>query len=342
MGFLEQIMCNMNRPNLFSYATSELSQDAFICWLLAWASPEHEKTDPYLHQCGVGFVRALFSKHSKDAPSQIEKIEVDKQDNNIDVLCIINGMYPILIEDKTGSKNHSNQLVRYLENVKNRNYKEENIIPIYFKTEDQCDYSDVLAKGYRVFSRSDFLDVLNSDAGLKVSNQIFTDYRDYLQSISDHVDRYKTLSMSEWAWYQWVGFYIALREKADTLKDGKWDYVPNKSGGFLGFWWYWDDNTGTYLQLEEGKLCFKIEVGDVDKRAEKKWEWHNKIMEAAKRSPLHVKKPSRLRNGHWMTVAVVDDDYRSANKDGTLNMAETIEIIQQAEECIALARFMKV
>ncbi len=26
------------RPNLFEFATSELSQDAVICWLLAWAS----------------------------------------------------------------------------------------------------------------------------------------------------------------------------------------------------------------------------------------------------------------------------------------------------------------
>nr|WP_260390277.1 hypothetical protein [Ornithobacterium rhinotracheale] len=25
------------KPNLFQYATSELSQDAFLCWLIAWA-----------------------------------------------------------------------------------------------------------------------------------------------------------------------------------------------------------------------------------------------------------------------------------------------------------------
>ena len=27
----------MALPNLFHYATSELSQDAFLCWMLAWA-----------------------------------------------------------------------------------------------------------------------------------------------------------------------------------------------------------------------------------------------------------------------------------------------------------------
>lgn len=26
------------RPNLFSHGTSELSQDAFICWVVEWAN----------------------------------------------------------------------------------------------------------------------------------------------------------------------------------------------------------------------------------------------------------------------------------------------------------------
>ena len=27
----------LRRPNLFAFGRSELSQDAFLCWLLAWA-----------------------------------------------------------------------------------------------------------------------------------------------------------------------------------------------------------------------------------------------------------------------------------------------------------------
>jgi hypothetical protein len=27
----------MNTPSLFRFATNELSQDAFICWLASWA-----------------------------------------------------------------------------------------------------------------------------------------------------------------------------------------------------------------------------------------------------------------------------------------------------------------
>ncbi|MPM18936.1 hypothetical protein SDC9_65354 [bioreactor metagenome] len=41
----------MPRNNLFNYATKELSQDAFICWLLAFAMTEHELENLALASC---------------------------------------------------------------------------------------------------------------------------------------------------------------------------------------------------------------------------------------------------------------------------------------------------
>ena len=40
-------------PNLFDYATKELSQDAFFCWLLAWADEECRDADSTLHALGA-------------------------------------------------------------------------------------------------------------------------------------------------------------------------------------------------------------------------------------------------------------------------------------------------
>jgi hypothetical protein len=108
----------MSQPNLFSYATSELSQDAFICWLLSWAAPKYKNIDTELHNCSKKLIGAFFEKHKVTTPESIHSIEIRKQDNNIDVLCIINDTYPIIIEDKTGTKNHSGQLSRYLDNIK--------------------------------------------------------------------------------------------------------------------------------------------------------------------------------------------------------------------------------
>ena len=55
----------MKKPNLFDYATSELSQDAFICWLLKWSNPEYIEVSKELHLCGIEILKAFFNKHNK-------------------------------------------------------------------------------------------------------------------------------------------------------------------------------------------------------------------------------------------------------------------------------------
>lgn len=198
----------MSQPNLFSFATSELSQDAFICWFLAWASPEYAKFDEELHQCAQQFVTSLFLKHGKSAPRIIKKVDVKRQDNNIDILCIVNDTFPILIEDKTDSENHSDQLSRYLEIIKSRGYELANIIPIYFKTRDQASYEEVIGNDYQPYLRLDFLKVLDMYTG---ENSILIDYRLYLQTIDDEVESYKSTHIDEWEQSAWVGFYLKLQ-----------------------------------------------------------------------------------------------------------------------------------
>jgi hypothetical protein len=53
----------MPAPNLFSHATKELSQDAFLCWLLDWANKAYAQTDPQMHRAGRMFLNALLAKH---------------------------------------------------------------------------------------------------------------------------------------------------------------------------------------------------------------------------------------------------------------------------------------
>ena len=53
---------NPQRPNLFDYATSELSQDAFLCWLLKWADPMYRKFSEALHEAGSDLIRLLSAE----------------------------------------------------------------------------------------------------------------------------------------------------------------------------------------------------------------------------------------------------------------------------------------
>lgn len=326
----------MCRPNLFSYATSELSQDAFVCWLLEWAKPQYTNLDPELHKCAVKFIQALFAKQAQNAPSTFEKIEICKQDAKIDVLCIINGIYAILIEAKTNTMEHSDQLCRNLENVKQRDFMQENILPIYFKTGDQASYSKEKDAGYQPFLRGDFLKILCSYSG---RNHILVDYRDYLQSISNEVDAWQSKPPEKWAYGQFVGFYKKLQERLGLTDENCWGYVSNPQGGFPCFSWHYHfppppHPNQIYLALQQEKLCFKISVEPGD-RVRLRNEWHEKIRAKGPEYDLDLIRPMRFGNGKDMTVCVYNGDYRVSND--LIDIHQTVARLKKAEEILDVA-----
>lgn len=132
-------MTSQNQPNLFSYATSELSQDACICWLAAWADPKWKDADPALHQAGRDFIASMIRKSKQDYDSaSIKTVDVSRQVKFLDVLIEVNkelaNRLAVLVEDKTHTSNHSDQLNRYFEQVGEAGYAPTQMIPIYFKT----------------------------------------------------------------------------------------------------------------------------------------------------------------------------------------------------------------
>ena len=136
-----------SRPNIFEYATKELSQDAVICWLLAWADTKaaSHPADEQLHQLGRRFLEALFDKW-RDWPVDLGdevSVEICRQERNIDVLAHINDRYVLLIEDKRGTGAHDDQLQRYWKAVAGGNtvlgpVDPDDVYPIYFKTGNQA------------------------------------------------------------------------------------------------------------------------------------------------------------------------------------------------------------
>ena len=261
--------------NLFRYATKELSQDAVICWLIAWAgqNKSNDTEEEELRRCGREFVHALL-KHGREPVELPEEIatEIYQQEKRIDVLARINKKHVLLIEDKTSSRDHSGQLKRYYGHVAGGHSElgetaAEDIYPIYFKTGNQPRWDGRRierfiegANGYRVFHRDDFLRVLN---GYKGKNQILVDFRQYLQDWEDETNGYKDWSKdSPKSGKAWEGFFRCLECELgieDDVEYAPWGYVPNQSGGFLGFWWWPSGDSAVYLQIEgEEKLCFKV------------------------------------------------------------------------------------
>ncbi len=324
----------MNKPNIFNYATSELSQDAIICYILEWAKIENKEINENLYNLGISFINSLFNNSNQiDKPNTYHKIEIKKQYKNIDILCIINDEYSIIIEDKTNTKNHSDQLKRYFDEIK-KDFSNTKILPIYFKTGDQSNFDNVKENGYSIYSRKDFLNVLNNK---NYKNDVIENYTDYLQNIEDSINSYKITPIDDWSWNAWKGFYIDLKE---NLKDGNWDYVSNRQGGFLGFWWNWspEDTYHVYLQIEtsweQDKYIGKIKIklysrtdGKVDKVIVNKWK-NNIIYD---KENIKIIKPKVVRTGKSVTVGILKNEFRIVDNN-IINIDKTIKFIKKIEK----------
>lgn len=321
----------MVRPNLFEYATSELSQDAILCWLAAWAAPEAAEEDEALHSLGVQFVNLLFEAHGQKAPS-ISSLKAETQHQNIDILLQINATYAVCIEDKAGSVEHSDQLTRYLETLEEEGFARENIIPIYVQTYEQCSYQAVREQGYAPISRGALLELLRPYAESPIANVIVRDFHEHLMAIDQEFESFKTQSPSEWKRVSrtWQGLFCKLHE---TLADGEWRYVPNQTGGFQAYYWHFRETPWgrAYLQLEEEALCFKIEVEEKEGWSKRRDQWRALVLEGADTLGLSLGRPRRLGVGKTMTVAVATDGYLRTDSRGRLDLDATIQVLRQAE-----------
>ena len=314
------------KPNLFKFATSELSQDAFILWLLEWANPKCATEDKALHETAKEFVRLLLE--NKDL--EIHSVDCKKQEHHIDVFAIVNEEYALIIEDKTNTSEHSNQLKRYSKWVKGKEqYSELDLHCIYYKTGNESyaklkrleeNYTkEYPEENFSIITREDVLSVLKQST---TTNAIFCDYVEHLQKIQDLTDSYLSLPIKKWSWEAWQGFYMALEKELHT---GDWGYVANPSGGFLGFWWHWrkvasNTNIDIYLQLEEKKLCVKAYQKD---GVEKGYIYSQQLVKLAKAIPLV--KPDRLRKGNTMTLVVYE-------LPDTANFTDIVYLLRKTEQ----------
>ena len=314
-------------PNIFSFATSELSQDAMFTWLLSWADSKYQQHDASLHAVALSFVRLLTGINDLEVSS----IKADRQWEHIDVWAEINDDVFLAIEDKTGTTIHDEQLRRYKEAVE-KEYPNRKNCYAYVKTgnEPKSILQQVKDAGYRIILRKKLLDCLDAYTG---DNVVLCNYRDHLRAHEQATQSFRTKPVSEWSWSAWEGFYKELENKGmiDT-----WGYVSNPSGGFLGTWWHWvdfDEGASMYLQFEQEKLCFKICPDcDKEKRSEVRDKCHYALLQKAKDRFPEIHKPDRFGSGEYMTIAVVDPEHVFGN--GIIDIDAVIAKLKQYEQLV--------
>lgn len=132
-------------PNIFKYATSELSQDAFLCWLFEHINLEDNCLTKQIANKITGMILSKYQliekKFSLTELDNIEnyKVSITKQKDYIDIFLLFSSAvsdkkFAILIEDKTWSdESKENQVEEYVRKKK-AEYPDVMIIPVYFKT----------------------------------------------------------------------------------------------------------------------------------------------------------------------------------------------------------------
>ena len=155
------------KPNIFDISTKELTQDAFLTWLIQWADREAAQFDKELNKCANEFVKELIKKELPEFNEEIIHIRSGRQWQNIDVWAEVNNKYLIIIEDKTYTGQHDGQLARYKAIAEKwcteQNPKYLPPICIYLKTgnESQQSLDKVLDEGFKIFNRKELISLLN-------------------------------------------------------------------------------------------------------------------------------------------------------------------------------------
>lgn len=332
----------MSRPNLFSYATSELSQDAVLCWMLEWANSACRAEDVHLHELGRGFIALCMERHNFPVPERIEKVEVQRQVDRVDLEATVDGEVLLLIEDKVFTREHSNQLTNYLEKRKAERPDVE-ILSIYVQTGLQADHDAVHADGFRVVNRTDLIGLCQHAAEAGCTNAILLDFLAYLNSMDQRFRLFEKEPFEKWKddGLAWQGFFDALKTRPTI---GGWGYVANRSGGFWGYWSQRNEGPvcNPYWQLENEKLCFKLYLGDEADRAnggaiQQARRWNDLFLTASSNVGFSgVTKPPRLRGGEYMTVAQfnTEDALHLLGSNGVLDMDKTVALLRAADRVV--------
>jgi PD-(D/E)XK nuclease superfamily len=335
------------RPNIFQIATKELTQDGFFTWLLQWADTNNAAYDKDLNALAQDFVMLLISKKYDLTDLSIGKVEARRQVDNIDIVAEVNDEYAIIVEDKSNSPEHGDQLDRY-EQSAIKKYKGYKLVLIYLKTgnESSATQEGVRQKRWAVVGREEILRVLTVRQS---QNEILNDFISYLTSIETQTKAFLNKSTTDWLAAQ--GLFLKLEEfntgryPKTAIGDwgsqvGDWDYVPNRGGGFLGFWYHFRLNSTkefkVYIQIENllgKKIRLVVKVRDWEANVPRLHEILAQLQPIAQRHGLTLSKPFRFKTGETSTVAVVKDVFHDRTA-GTLNFDRLLEIMMTLEKIV--------
>ena len=216
--------------NIFDYATKELSQDAFICWVLNWIKyPKSRLFD---------LAKDLFILFGEESVNPDQEITIKTQVLNADIVVTLHGdRRIIIIEDKTYTSEHDDQIKKYKDRLSNYDNQKlldikpdekiDDIVTIYFKTgfyydDDQLmkvnKRADICIDGYQ------FLKTLEKYYG-NSDSEILDSYVVHLKRMLENYEKYGkyTQKYDSGAYYYCWKQIAQYRFMRDVFPEDMWN-----------------------------------------------------------------------------------------------------------------------
>jgi hypothetical protein len=203
---------------------------------------------------------------------EILSVKPRKQVKHVDVAIVVNGAIGLIIEDKTVSKEHNDQLKRYLKPqvAAELRVSPDQLHGIYLKTGNEAGRD--FPERWSPYMRADLLAAIGQ--GVETGSDIARDFIERLMRIETRTQAFLTNNFlrSPHDYLGVEGFYQWLEGAVSHLSAewSDWGYVANASGGFLGFWTGTDEHR---LQgLESFQLYLQFHGGDTVYARMSRWD----------------------------------------------------------------------
>ncbi len=296
--------------NIFDYATSELSQDAFLCWCVNWFN---DPSNPKLREMSIELLNEFtdidkiesvriyrqFSRRVSipDESGEDKKVKIPVK---IDVLFIVNNSVAVILEDKTTTSEHDEQIQRYekgLNQIINESKKGEEfyniqrIQTVFLKTGFMFD-NDKCVEANKIVTSEVFLKILSKYLGnSEILDSYVTKLKSDWQFFNEELKNYEGSDGSFWDWKiakHHVAQYWLMRDifPADTFWPNKsllykvrhgtsrgrpwtqttiWQPESCDSSKYVSVFWRIDtDSRGPYLSLRFYEVMDKEDSGQTD------------------------------------------------------------------------------
>ena len=330
--------------NLFHYATSELSQDAFICWLLSHAMPEYEAKDPELTKCAKAFLHEFINENKfaeskcKLADNELVVKDIRRQYAKIDIAVLLNNSKVIIIEDKTVTSDYKDKLDRYRKTIQTQGFwgdkaekpdfcKDESPYCVYFKTGFQSNFKDMVDSKYHVCDRKKILKLLKD---CKSTNAIFHDFRALHEKIDEEALLFESENVENWCFngnYGFLDWLITAQQSPVILEnlDFKgYGYINNPSGGFFLAWFGSVSDrsltvagveTGLYIQINNKGKCYEITIrATTAKNKNDHLQVKTSLEQLLTSVPTGFSRKKPIRNGNSWAFAIYKDTFDNFEK----------------------------